>query len=499
MIKVSKYKHNIIGDIMKNVSIWSEEIDKSKVNSLDTDLDVDVAIVGGGITGLSVAYYLSDIGYNICLLESKEIGEGITSRTTGKITYLQEDLLLKIKDIYNEDVAKKYYESQKEAIKELNRIILENSISCDLKKSDSYIFAENKKDIKKIKELKELLERFGEKIESVYSLPDDTKVKYGIKGNGTYVFNVIKYLKELRKAIEDKIKIYERTKVENIIKDDGEYVLKTKNNEVKARKVIICTHYPFFLFPYLMPLKCSLEKSYVALYKTNSDIEYNAITICKPTISIRYVEGKRARYKLVLAKSHNVNFNNDDKDHFAKISSIKKRPDYLWSNIDVITKDYMPYVGKIDDNLYLATGYNTWGMTNGTLAGLIIKDLIIDKRSEYIELFNPKRSSNMSTFIKYPLYMFNSAYSFGTSKLIKNKSWYSKSVEFKKIKGCNVGIYTDDKGVKHIVKNKCPHLGCSLIFNEVEHTWDCPCHASRFDIDGKVINGPSNYDIHFDE
>ncbi|MDE5630197.1 MAG: FAD-dependent oxidoreductase, partial [Bacilli bacterium] len=92
---------------MKNISIWSEEIDKSKVNSLDADLDVDVAIVGGGITGLSVAYYLKDIGYNMCLLESNYIGSGITSRTTGKITYLQEDLLLKIKDIYSMDMAKK--------------------------------------------------------------------------------------------------------------------------------------------------------------------------------------------------------------------------------------------------------------------------------------------------------------------------------------------------------------------------------------------------------
>ena len=155
MIKISKYRHNIIGDIMKNISIWSEEIDKSKVNSLDADLDVDVAIVGGGITGLSVAYYLSDVGYNICLLESNRIGEGITSRTTGKITYLQEDLLLKIKDIYSMDMAKKYYESQKLAIKEINRIMSKNSISCDLKKSDSYIFAESKKDIKIIKELKE--------------------------------------------------------------------------------------------------------------------------------------------------------------------------------------------------------------------------------------------------------------------------------------------------------------------------------------------------------
>lgn len=481
---------------MRNNSIWQEYISKDRANSLKENIDVDIAIVGGGITGLSVAYYLKDIGYNICLLESKKIGSGITSRTTGKITYLQEDILIKINNICGRGVAKKYYESQKLAIKEINKIVSKNNLECDLKKSDSYIFGTSKRDIKKIKEEKELLESFGEKITTVYSLPDDTKIKYGIKGESTYVFNPLKYVNGLKNILEEKINIYENTKIDKIIKEKDGYTLKNKRCEIKAHKVIICTHYPYFLFPYLMPLKCSLEKSYVALYKTDASTEYNAITIDKPTISLRYVEGKKERYKLVLAKSHSIYFNNNDQKHFDKLCSIKKSPDYLWSNIDIITKDYMPYIGAVDDKLYLATGYNTWGMTNGTLAGLIMKNIIIDKQNDYIELFNPKRD-NIKTMIKYPLYVFNNAYSFSTSKISKNKSWYSKSVEFAKIDGCNVGIYIDDKGIKHIVKNKCPHLGCSLIFNEVEKTWDCPCHASRFDIDGKVINGPSNYDIRF--
>lgn len=482
---------------MQNTSIWQEDIDRDKPISLDRNLDVDIAIVGGGISGLSVAYYLKNMGYKVCLLESNYIGSGITLRTTGKITYMQEDLLLKIKSIHDENTAKKYYESQKLAIKEINKIITNNNIKCDLKTSDSYIFAENKGDIKKVKELKNLLESFGEEIEYIYTLPDDIKIKYGIKGSNTYVFNPIKYLNGLKKCLDNVI-IYEKSKVEKIIKNKDGYILKSNGYEVNARRVVICTHYPFFLFPYLMPLKCSLEKSYVALYKVDSDINYNAITIKKPTISIRYVEGKDTRYKLILAKSHNINFDNNNKKHFNSLYNIRRKPDYVWSNIDIITKDYIPYIGLIDKNLYLATGYNTWGMTNGTLAGLIIRDLILDKKSESIRVFNPQRD-NVKMLIKYPLYTFNNAYSFGVSKIIKNKKWYSKDIEFKKINGCSVGIYTDASGNKHIVKNKCPHLGCSLVFNEVEKTWDCPCHASRFDIDGFVINGPSNYDIHFKE
>ncbi len=484
---------------MRNRSIWEDYISKTKSECIDEDKEVDIAIVGGGITGLSVAYYLKDLGYDICLLESKKIGMGITARTTGKITYLQEDIIIKIAKLYGENEAFKYYKSQKLAIKELKKIIDDNKIECDFKASDSYLFGLNKKNIKKIKEEKELLEKFGEKIENVYSLPDGLEIKYGIKGEGTYVFNPLKYVNDLKKIIEKKVSVYEETKVEKINKENDEYILKVGDNKIKARKVILCTHYPYFLFPYLMPLKCSLEKSYIALYENKTNFEFNAITVNKPTISIRYVEGNQKRYKLILAKSHNISLDNNDSKHFLSLWNIQKDPDYVWSNIDIITRDYMPYIGLIEDNLYLATGYNTWGMTNGTLAGLIIKDLVIDKKNAYASLFDPKRGNNLKTMIKYPLYTLSNIYAFSNSKIIKQKLWYSKGVKFKKINGCNVGVYTDEKGGKHIVKNKCPHLGCSLIFNEVEKTWDCPCHASRFDIDGKVINGPSNYDIHFEE
>lgn len=483
---------------MQKKSIWFRYLKNEKYIKMYDDKNVDIAIIGGGISGVSVAYYLKDLGYNICLLESNKIGEGISARTTGKITYLQEDILLKINKIYGKDKAREYYKSQKLAIEQLKKIIEDNKIDCDFKKSKSYVFSQTNRDIKRVKELKNLLEEFGENIESVYSLPDDIKIKYGISVSNTYVFNPMKYLTSLKRIIQDNVDIYEKTKVEKICRDKEKYVLKIGDKKVFARKVILCTHYPYFLFPYLMPLKCSLEKSYIALYETKSDIEYNAITINNPTISIRYVEGENKRYKLILAKSHNINYDNDDQKHFSSIWNIGRDPDYMWSNVDIITKDYMPYIGTIDVNFYLATGYNTWGMTNGTLAGLIIKDLLIDNTNFYISLFDPNRGS-IKTMIKYPLYAFNNINSFLGSKIFKNKAWYSKNVEFKKIKGVSVGIYRDDKNREHIVKNRCPHMGCSLIFNEVEKTWDCPCHASRFSLDGKVICGPSNYDIKFKE
>ena len=146
-------------------------------------------------------------------------------------------------------------------------------------------------------------------------------------------------------------------------------------------------------------------------------------------------------------------------------------------------------------NFLIGTGYNTWGMTNGSLAGKILADIILKKENKYIELFNPKRKLNKGKIINFPIALCSTAYSFIKSKISKNKSWYSNHVKFENRDGVSVAIYIDENNKEHIVRNICPHLKCSLLFNELEHTWDCPCHGSRFDIDGKCLEGPSNYDI----
>ena len=154
----------------------------------------------------------------------------------------------------------------------------------------------------------------------------------------------------------------------------------------------------------------------------------------------------------------------------------------------------MPIIGIIEGNLMIATGYNTWGFTNGTLAGKIIADIINKNDNEYISLFNPKRGINVNKVLRFPIDTASSIKSIiKSSKGNVNNS----KVIYKKINDINVAVYTDDDKKEHIVLNKCPHMKCGIVFNEIEKTWDCLCHGSRFDIDGKCINGPSNYDITF--
>ena len=158
-----------------------------------------------------------------------------------------------------------------------------------------------------------------------------------------------------------------------------------------------------------------------------------------------------------------------------------------------MTSDYMPLIGKIDTNLFLATGYNTWGMTNGILAGKIISDIILRRKNNYIALFNPLRKiENIPQIINYN---FKNGIAFLSTKLNKNKSFYQDNVKIIKEDGIWYGIYTDNNNIEHKVLNKCPHMKCNLYFNYQTKSWDCPCHGSSFNIDGNIIYGPSTYNI----
>ena len=460
---------------MKKQSIWLENF-KNQTKKLDTNEECDVLIIGGGITGLSTAYHLKGKNLKVILVERNEIGSGITSKTTGKITYLQELIYSKLYKEKGKEVAKLYLNSQLDAIKIVTNIIKKEKIDCDLEQVKSYVIGNN------LEKEKDILKEFNIKV-----LED----KNAIFVDDTYVFHPIKYLVKIKEILENNnIKIYEHTNIIEI-KNDIAY---TKEYHIKAKNIVLACHYPFFLLPLLMPIKGYLEKSYIASISNIENKKLSAITSNNPTISLRY----HLNNLIYLNGSHTIsNHQNEQKNFDNLINEIKKYGtfDYIWSNQDIVTNDHLPIIGKINDSLLIATGYNTWGMTNGSLAGKIISDLILQIDNKYTDLFAVKRDKSLYEIKNILNEIVRNGKSFTLSKLINNKKWYSKQVQFKTIKNDKVGIYIDENNQKHIVYNKCPHLKCGLIFNEFEKTWDCPCHGSRFDMDGNLILGPSRYNI----
>lgn len=473
------------------MSIWNKNEKEHKKMILDKNINVDILIIGAGITGLTTAYYLKN--NSVCVVDASSLGHGVTQGSTAKITYLQGATYTKIND---EEKAKLYLKSQLDAIKYLKNIIEKENIKCHLKKVPSYIFASTKKDIKKLNNEVLFLKENGIDIKEK-NLPAKITNYASFCVDDTYVFNPIEYLNGLYDTLKNKIPIYENTKILKIEKSDKEFICYSDKCHIKCKKVILSCHYPFFVYPFVLPLKSYIEKSYIIISKVKKDGEYSCINVSNPTYSCRFYEDSDGIYQISLAESHNTAVKQNDEYHFKRVKEIFNLDDkdilMKYSNVDIITSDNLAFIGEIKENMFVATGYNTWGMTNGTLAAKILSDLILKKNNEYSKLFDPKRS----TIKKLPYFIVSQMKSFLGPKLLKNKSWYHDKITFS---GC-IATYIDENGKKHSVYNKCPHLGCSLIFNEVEETWDCPCHSSRFNIDGKCIKGPSKYDIscHEDE
>ena len=468
---------------MRNYSIWKENIKMSKFKKLDENINVDVLIIGGGMTGINTLYQLKKSSLEVVLVEQNKIGMGVTVNSTGKLTYLQDSLYEKIISSFDIETAKKYLGSQVAAINLVVDIINRDKIECDLVKVPSYVYSLDDEEDNKVRELKLFLEDYDIKVINGKSSLIKYKSMIGVED--TYIFHPLKYIKGLVSKL-DKNKIYEDTSVIKMERsDDGGYIAYTDADKIiKAKKVVIASHYPYFNLPFIFLIKGSLEKSYISASKYKED-NISLIKYSKPIISMRsYLD-----YLLYLSNSRNISSKVDDKEHYKelmkKLDDLDLNPEFMWSNTDILTNDGLPYIGKIDDNLLLGTGYNTWGLTNGILAGKILADIILENDNKYVDLFNPQRI-NLSIVGGAIIDGCYSALGY-VSGMFDD----SDKIKYSVVDGREIATYIDELG-NHSVYVKCPHMGCRLIFNEFEKTWDCPCHASRFDLDGMCISGPSN-------
>lgn len=473
---------------MKNKAIWINETkDNSKKRKLDID-KVDILIIGGGMAGLSTCLNLMESNKKVALIDKDKIGYGITSLSTGKLTIQQGLCYSKLIRLSNYETAYKYYKSQKCALKLIDNTINKYSIDCDYNTNPSILFTDKVTELLFFEEEENFYKKAKIKYKKVENLPNGFPCIYGLMIDNMKTINPYKYLKELKKIIEKKIPIYENVCALSIKKSYCRYKVKTNRGIISAKKVVAATHYPFFIKPGFIPLRSYIEKSYLIAAKQKDAYDFNAINSNEPIVSMRYYDN----HLVIAGNSHTTKDSDNYIDSFNKLKKIYNDSfngeiDYYWTNHDIMTNDHLPYIGEVDTNLFIATGFNKWGLTNGTLAGKIIADLINGKKNEYADLFTLNRKG---TFLK----TFNAfKNNLSTGKTYIKMKLIQKN--FEKVKfSKDFATYYDGKK-EYKVYNRCPHMGCKLLFNEVDKTWDCPCHGSRYNIKGDVIFGPSNYSI----
>lgn len=430
-----------------NSSIWTDNEKKNvHFDSLKGDIKTDALIIGGGIAGVLCAYMLKQAGVDCVLLEKGEICCGVTKDTTAKIT-LQHGLIYdKMINRYGYDKAKLYIKAQEKALREYARLCKE--FPCDYETKDNYVYSLKSKG--KLENELDALLRLGVKAEYVSYIPVPFETKGAIKVFNQAQFNPLKFIYALAKDLP----IYENTKVLELKPNEAI----TPNGKVKYEKAIIATHFPILNKHGGYFVKMYQHRSYSISLENAVMMDGMYVDEDKKGLSFSSYENKL----ILCGGSHRTGKKGGgwrELEAFAEKHYNEAQITNKWASQDCITLDSIPYIGmysKSTPNLYVATGFNKWGISSSMVSAMLLVDLVRDKKNDYKEVFSPSRS------ILHP-------------RLFSN------------IASSAIGLLTP-------TVPRCPHLGCALKYNKEEHSWDCPCHGSRFKESGEVIDTPATDD-----
>lgn len=490
---------------MKN-SYWILSSEKKKnYASLNSDINTDYLIVGGGIAGLTIAYLLAKENKKVTIVEADEIGFGASGRNTGKVTSQHGLIYSTIEKEYSSEKARLYYDANEEGLKLIESIIKENNIDCNFKTVPSFVYTEEEKYVEDIKKEYEVCKELNipcEYVNSIEGIPLSIKGALCFKNQGQ--FNPKKYVDALGQINQKMgVQIYQNTPVVDVNIDEECLVKCSNNNVVKAKNLILASCNAWYDGLRLFFAKEEASRSYLLCGELNDEIsEGNYISVEMPTRTFRTYKDDKGR-KLLIAGGydHKTGKCNKECDNFKAIEVFAKENFHLkeiiadWSTQDYVSLDNIPYMGRINNeknNVYIITGTCKWGLSNSSVGAILIKDLIIKNHSKYEDLYNPSRLKSYLN-VKFLETNMEVAFDYIKGKFISGSSELPNKDEGKiiSINGKRYGAYRDKNNHVYILDITCTHLGCELRFNSGEKTWDCPCHGSRFSYKGEVINGPA--------
>lgn len=424
-------------------SVWQASSEIGKFDSLHGDVKTDVLIIGGGMAGVLTAYFLDKAGVDYILVEASEICSGITKNTTAKITsqhgLIYNDLLGR----FDEEKAMMYLKANEWAVNKYRELC--KNIDCYFEEKDAFVYSIDNRG--KLEAELRALERLDFNAEFEDNLPLPFDVVGAVKFKNQAQFNPLKFIAEISKGL----KVYENTCVRELT----EHTAVCNDAKITANKIIVATHFPFINKHGAYWLKMYQHRSYVIALENAPDVHGMYVDEAEKGMSFRNYND----LLLIGGGDHRTGKQGGSWHElrgFAKLNYPQARERYHWATQDCMSLDGVPYIGhysKATPDFYVASGFNKWGMTSSMAAARILSDMVMGKENPYAHVFNPSRT------ILRPQLAVNG---------------------FEAV----VNLLTP-------TPKRCPHLGCALKWNNAEHTWDCPCHGSRFTEDGELIDNPS--------
>ena len=512
-------------------SYWissTKKINTNQFSKIDQNYSADVCVIGAGLTGLSTAYYLSKKGLKVIVVDKSDIGTKTSGHTTAKITLNHGLIYNYLIDTFGIDFASKYYLSNSQAISNIKNIIDTENINCDFEYQDNYIYTTNENNIFKITneiESINLIEKNLTKITD-FNLKNSSinpqfvkkcelpfEIYGAIESKTQAQFHPVKYMYGLASSIKSLGGlIFTNSLVTDVNKKNDEYEVISNDYKVSAKYVVLASHYPFINFPGFYFSKMYQVTSYaIGIEVAENTLTGMYINDCEPTLSFRTAKlDNNKRLLIIGGGNHKCGFSPESRDIFSykflENEIQKYYPNskilYKWNTKDCITLDKVPYIGEFSSlmpNVFVATGFNKWGMTMSNISSNIISDYIFGKQNKFLDIYNSKRLQPIKNKEEVKNEVKQVFKSFIQNRIQIPKEDLSNIKNDNggiiKIDGNTVGIYKDKEGKIFAINPTCTHLGCLLTWNNIDKTWDCPCHGSRFDYTGKNLYDPAFKDL----
>jgi glycine/D-amino acid oxidase-like deaminating enzyme/nitrite reductase/ring-hydroxylating ferredoxin subunit len=471
--------------------------------ALEGDITVQALVVGAGITGLTTARLLLESGVTVAVIDSGPVSGGVTGSTTAKVTALQSTMYSNLSKTWGSDVASAYAQANLEGLEMIRRRVTEEQIDCDFADAPALTYATSTAGARRVVAEVEAAREAGL---AAYQTTDSElpfPIRAAARLDGQASFHPTRYCSGLLRAIvAHGGAVFERTRA--LAMDAGSGTVTTDRGSVRAEMVFIASHVPF-VNTGLYPARMSVSRSYAVAFRSNQVVEGMHISVEEP---IRSIRGTGDGYTIVGGENHPAGSPIDTEQCYRSLESWSRERfdagpiEHRWSAQDYRSADGLPFVGPMGSSgrVFLATGYAKWGMTNGTIAARIMTDLALGRDNPWAQLFDSRRIAPRRAGLGLVRISARTVKNLVTERLLPSGAPEAGVLGrgeggIVSVGGRRAAAFRDEEGTLHAVSAVCTHLGCQVEFNPAERTWDCPCHGSRFGVDGQVVHGPAVADL----
>jgi glycine/D-amino acid oxidase-like deaminating enzyme/nitrite reductase/ring-hydroxylating ferredoxin subunit len=489
----------------KRTSLWLDTTEEGAFPRLDRPLSVDVAVLGGGIVGISTALLLKRAGMTVAVIEADRVGAGVTGYTTAKLSSLHGLTYARIASSFGDDGARAYGEANQAGIEQIAQWVEEERIDCDFRRKPNYTYASSREQLGDIEKEVEVAQRVG--LPASYT--EETDLPYPVAGairfEAQAEFHPRRFVLALAGLVAgDGSHVFEGTRAVGVSHGRPARV-ETTGAPLTAGHVVVATHFPF-LDRGLYFARMHPERSYALGVRVQGEAPQGMyISADQPTRSIRSHPVPEGEILIVGGEGHKTGQGGDTLaryqalERFAREHWDVESVEYQWASQDNEAVDHMPYIGRFAPHtrrLYTATGFRKWGLAQGVAAAMILEDLILERDNPWASPYDPGRMKPLASAKDLVKENANVATRFVGDRLTKRGRRDASELapgegDIAQLGGEKVAAFRDEDGALHAVTPICTHLGCQVNWNSGDRSWDCPCHGSRFSPDGEILHGPA--------